>query len=293
MVVQAVARRLGLVARERKMAVTVVVGFNCLSEIVMVADTRVSWQDDARPPTDILQKLYAIRRQGKAAVFGFSGNVPAARIVMDYVVRHRLRNYRRARRFVLTRLKDDLRRWIEEVAQDRLQPAERGWLKFMLCGILPSRHPQLKRNGMIVGSMPYPESHIYVYTVAKDSGKVHVKRQPMFAVIGPDRGTERDLRTKVQPLIRFGFGAPQLHWGRAVLIGEVIASMFKDRQSEIVGGPFQAVRITPEGLETHYIWPPDTEHKNVEVRDDGARVIVYNPALKAEYTLYPIWDLPF
>ena len=40
---------------------TAVVGINFLSEVIMIADTRVSWPNNLLPPEDALQKLYVIR----------------------------------------------------------------------------------------------------------------------------------------------------------------------------------------------------------------------------------------
>jgi hypothetical protein len=154
--------------------VTVVVGFNWLSEMVMIADTRVSWSGSMRSPQDILKKLYVIQSPSKAAVLGFSGDVHAAKTVMVHLKDHKFQNY--SRPFVMANLKDDLGRWIEEVTATKLRPETRANLKFMLCGIEPSRHPPVKRDNKVVGFLTVPEAHIYVYTVGKDSGKVMVSK---------------------------------------------------------------------------------------------------------------------
>lgn len=290
---------------------TVVAAFNWFSEVVVIADTRVSQRvkvirpdfpespQDFLKTWDCLKKLYSIqspRSPEKAAVLGFSGDIRAAKTVIVHLSKYKFQNYKR--RLVMANLKEELRRWIEEATVSKLEPRARGGLKFMLCGIEPSRHMSGKRrNGktviFTVGSLPTSEAHIYIYTVNKDSGKVTVSKRLGSAVIGSGRRLKREIMKKANGALKFGFRHPHLHQGRAFLISHIVGLMFEENQSiKDVGGPFQAIRITPNGLIDMYVWPPSAKHHNVEVRHEGARSTIFNAVLGEEYTLYPVWELP-
>lgn len=289
---------------------TVVAAFNWFSEVVVIADTRVSqkcksiWPDSSHPSQDFLQtwdclkKLYSIRSPRdphKAAVLGFSGGIQAARTVIAHLGKHKFQNYKR--HLVMVNLKDELRRWIEEATVSKLGPEERNGLTFMLCGIEPSRHISGKRNGrpvvFTVGSLSTSEAHIYVYTVDKDSGEVTVSQRLGSAVIGSGRKLEREIKRRANEALRFGFRHPQLHQGRAFLIGHLVDLMFEEDQSiRNVGGPFQAIRIMPSGLTDIWAWPAKVKYHNIKVRHEGTKTVIFNPTLGEEYTLYPVWELP-
>lgn len=146
---------------------TVVVGFNWLSEVVVIADSRVSWQNNTHPPKDILRKLYPISLSNKSAVLGFCGDVQAAKLVMCFLWGNKLQNYKRP--LVLPQFKDELRGWIEKAARDHLTARQRTGLQFMLCGIEPSRHPLVEKDGHIVGHISsFHEAHINVYSIKAD-----------------------------------------------------------------------------------------------------------------------------
>jgi len=258
----------------------------------MLADSRISWEDHQHPPQDILQKLYAIGASNKSAVLGFCGDLQAAGKVMVFLVARKLRKYKRP--FVLSQFGDELGGWIEEVARSELTPKQRTKIKFMLCGIEPSRHPPILKDGKVIGHTSFIEAHIYVYAIRK-SGKVDCDKRPKrCAVIGTGQELEHAIANELEETMGFGFNAPQLHWARAVVGGEVIAQVIieSEKVSTTVGGPFQVVRITPKGLETHYIWPPNEGGRNVEVQDDNSKIVIYNPSTKEKYILYPIWELP-
>lgn len=271
---------------------TVVIGFNSLKEVIMIADSRVSWENNQHPPKDNLRKLYTFGYANKSAVLGFSGDLQAANAIMRFLMERKFRNYKRP--FILSEFKDDLGKWIEEIAKTKLPPKKRTRVKFMLGGIEPSRHPPLLKDGQVIGYSSLVEAHIYTYSIG-DNGNVHYNARPKgYDVIGTGRKLEREIANKLVDEINFGFNQPQLHWARAVIMGEAIAARIKEDKkiSETVGGPFQVVRIAPEGLETQYIWPPGMGDRNVEVEHDGSRTIIYNPSTKEKYVLYPVWKLP-
>lgn len=268
---------------------TVIVGFSWLSEMVMIADTRVSWPNSTRPPHDILRKLYKIGDTRKSVVLGFSGDLSAAKTIITYLKDRKFKHLRR--RFVIARFKDDLRTWIEQAATHNLSPELRDKVRFMLCGVEPSRHPPIHRDGRVVGVLNVPECHLYVYTIGKNSGHVMVSERRNFAVIGSGQDLENEIREKMKELIHFGFDQPNLHWARVFILSDIVASLFKERQSDTVGGPFQTIRLTKDGLQEFYLWPPGVEDKNVEVQQDKRQTTIFNSALNEQYSLYPIWEL--
>lgn len=192
----------------------------------------------------------------------------------------------------MVNLKDDLRRWIEE-ATTTLEPRARTGLRFMLCGIEPSRPLSIKKGNKIIKSKQILETYIYVFSVSSDSGKVRVTRRSDLAVIGSGAQLRRELKSKILPAIRFGFNLPNLHWGRAHLVGEIANDVFQDSNIKSVGGPLQIARITSEGLFPDYIWPQSVESRDVQVLQEGQKTILYNTSIGKRYTLYPIWALPF
>jgi hypothetical protein len=257
----------------------------------MIADSRVSWEHNQYPPQDNLRKLYTFSHAKKSAVLGFCGDLQAANTIMCFLMEHKLRSYKRP--FILSEFKDDIGGWIEEIAKTKLPPEKRTKVKFMLGGIEPSRHPPILKNGQVIGYTPFIEAHIYTYSIS-NNGNVHYNARPQgYDVIGTGQELEQEIAKKVKDTITFGFYTPQLHWARAVVMGEAIAACIKkdEKISETVGGPFQVIRITSEGLETHYIWPPDMGDRNVEVQHSKSRTIIYNPSTKENYTLYPVWRL--
>ncbi|MBN2267219.1 MAG: hypothetical protein JW725_02655 [Candidatus Babeliaceae bacterium] len=271
---------------------TVVIGFNWLTEVVMLADSRISWEDHQHPPQDILQKLYRFGDSNNSVVLGFCGDLLAARKVIFFLVASKLRKYKRP--FVVSQFGDELVRWIEQAARSELTPKQRTNIKFMLCGIEPSRHPPILKDGKIIGHTSFVEAHIYIYTISKN-GKVDCDKRPKWcAVIGTGNELECAITNKLEEARKFGSNEPQLHWARAIVGGEAIAQVIaeSERVSVTVGGPFQVVRITTKGLETHYIWPWDIENRNVEVQDDNSKIVLSNPSIKEKYILYPIWELP-
>ncbi len=272
---------------------TVILGCNWFTEVIMMADSRISWEDHQRPPQDTLRKLYTLSDSNKSAVLGFCGDIQAAKIVMLYLIEQKFQSYKR--HFVLSQFRDELGQWIEEVAKSKLTPRQRTTIKFMLCGIEPTRHASISKDGKVIGTLPFVEAHIYVYRIGRN-GKVECDKRPrLFAVIGSGKKLESIISKKLQKMISFGFDTPQLHWGRAVVGGEVLANIIMENEevSATVGGPFQVIRITPAGLETHYIWPPGQDGRNVDIQYDNSKVVIYNPSTQEKYILYPVWDLPW
>jgi hypothetical protein len=91
---------------------TVIIGADYGSEILVVADTRVSFQKKYNiPPKDQLIKLIGIKFFRRQAVLGFSGNVPFAKQVIELLRIHAKHSKS------CGDLKEDFRRWIEDAVR--------------------------------------------------------------------------------------------------------------------------------------------------------------------------------
>jgi len=272
---------------------TVIIGINWYTEMLVLADTRVSWPNQSRPPEDILRKLYTITDHRKTAVLGFSGNIQAAQFVMQYLMEKKFRHIRR--KLVIERLKDNLRFWLEEVATTKLSPEARGSLSFMLCGLEPYRPPFLGKNPekVLTSHLMNQEIHLYIYRIAKDSGKVNMTKYRNIAITGSGKDMSQEVVEEIHQAIHFGFDQPNIHWARSMIVTQQIAEIFKKSEYNMsVGGPFQTIRITPEGVTEFYTWPPDLEYYDVEVLREPNLTTIYNPKQNKTYKLYPIWGLP-
>ncbi len=141
-------------------------------------------------------------------------------------------------------------------------------------------------------------SNVENYTIA-ESGEAYCNEDDRdsviwsrnLAIIGTGKALEQDVANRLKNALGFALDQSNLHWARAVVIGEAVADLIsKDKAlSETVGGPFQVVRITANGVETHYIWPLDGGDRNVEVRPDESNIIIRRPSTDESYTLHPVW----
>jgi hypothetical protein len=161
----------------------------------MIADSRVSWENNQLPPQDILTKLYTFGSINKSAVLGFSGDLQAANAIMRFLMERKFRNYKRP--FILSEFKDNLGGWIEEIAKTKIPPENRTEVKFMLGGIEPSRHPPLLNDGQVMGYTSLVEAHIYTYSI-ENNGNVHYNARPKgYDVIGTGRKLEQEIANKL------------------------------------------------------------------------------------------------
>lgn len=267
---------------------TAVIGFNWLTEVVMVADSRVSWANGRYQ--DNLRKLYILGDGKKSVAVGFSGNLQGANRVLSYLFEKKLPRYHRP--FVISQFKNDFGKWIEEISISYPDLGIRGNVRFMLCGIEPSRHPPVIKDGKTIGYAPFVDYQIYKYNIGKN-GRVQTNTKPLsFCIIGSGQVLEKTIRKKVEELIGFGYANQNTHWARALLAGDVISSLYKDIGSTTVGGPFEVIRITPSGIETQYVWSVEDENKDLDVSYSGASVIIHNPSSDKTCTLHSIFEYP-
>jgi hypothetical protein len=274
---------------------TAVVGINWLWEVIVVADTRVSWRsrDTVLKKEDVLKKLYTIESSTspqKTAVLGFScDDLRTAKAVMIHLKVRKFQNY--GRPLVMAHLKDDLHGWIEEVTIAKLSPEMRKGLRFMLCGIEPSRPSVVKKNDKVIRRIRMPRAHLYVYKVDRRSGRVTVDSEQDIAMIGSGRRVIDRIRESSNRWIGFG-GLGQMQWARAHIMAEIVSLICRDSALGDIGGPFQTGCITSTGLVgDHYVWPPGVGSSVVKTEQEGERTIISNPLLGKKYILHPIWEL--
>ncbi len=167
----------------------------------------------------------------------------------------------------------------------------KGGLEFLLCGMEPSRHPPLYRDGHMIGHMPFPEIHIYRYTVLNPSGKVSIIGCGRLGIIGSGKSIAHKLNEKVWGPIDFGRGTPKLNWARAHIAGQVVAHLFDEVGIRDVGGPFQVVRLTPEGLFNEFLLPPTSGGQSVMIPDRDGKTILSDSKSGEKYILHPVWDM--
>jgi hypothetical protein len=269
----------------RLLDMTVVVGINYLDEILVIADTRVSYSNGTYDQSLGVKKLLILGNVDKVAVVGFSGPIEVGKQVFKYLIQHK---HPQRRRFVIETFKDDLARWIQEAAS--ALPIEK--LKgssFMLAALEPSRRLPMKRRGQIVPS-PFIESHLYTYRYT-ESGRLQVERHRNFAVIGSGKELESTIVDKAKALINFGRKMPNFRLTRAIVVNEVISSLFKDKGSKTVGGPYQVVRIAPPPKPSQLIYQwLDIDDADVVVNNIGDTTIMENQKTGERYELISIWD---
>ena len=264
---------------------TVVVGVDYLDEILVIGDSRVSYPNGQYEANRGLKKLLVFGNKNKVAALGFAGHINGARVVIGNLMRKLTPNYKRP--LVIAHLKEDMRKWIQEVVIE-LPSAELEGLSFILCALEPSRRRPLRRGEVIVPS-PFPERHICIYSV-NSRKQVEMRDGGPIAVIGSGRELESNIQHQVSHLINFGRGAPNFQMNRLTVAHDVISLMFHDLNSSSVGGPFQIIRIVPPPSKSQeiYMWFPEAPEVEVEHKRDMS--IMRNRRTGETCTLFPIWE---
>jgi len=262
---------------------TVIIGADYGSEILVLADTRVSFgKESGTPPKDQLIKLIGVDFFGREAVLGFSGNIAYAKRIIESLCR-------RAKYFRSSgNLKEDFRRWIEDTIRMK---RERHHIQFMLCDFDLA-----------------DEAHIYVYDVKK-SGEVRIQPQGTIEIIDPGGhpgrgkvtviGSGGKLKQKIYETTLRPFGDPRKYDDyeaysqvRMLMVEGIIASEFEDMGSQDVGGPFTIMRLRPNALiGPTYTWPIGSgDTSDVQFTEEGKRVILSKPSTGKKYVLYSVFD---
>ena len=259
---------------------TLIVGADYGSEILMIADTRVSVDEKyGIPPKDMLRKLVFIDFFQRRAVLGFSGNIYAIKKIIESVSR-------KAKYFKSSgSLKEDIQRWIEEAIKMERQ---RHHLQFMLCDFDATE-----------------KSHIYVYET-KENGEVQLQLQGTINIVGPGGhpgrgkvaviGSGSKLKRRIHETTLMSSGNPKKYKNfeaysnvRALMATDIIAAEFEDIKSKDVGGPFVMARIRPnECIGPHYLWPDRVDSSDVQVTMDNEKTVLYKPSTNEKYILFSI-----
>ena len=84
---------------------TVIVGINFFEELLVVADTRVSFSNGTSNQSLGVKKLLILGNVDKVAVIGFSGQLVVGKQVFEYLIKHK---HPQRRRFAIESFKDVL-----------------------------------------------------------------------------------------------------------------------------------------------------------------------------------------
>jgi len=262
---------------------TVIISADYESEILVLADTRVSFgKKSGTPPRDQLIKLIGVDFFGRQAILGFSGNILYAQSIIESL-RRRAKYFRSS-----GDLKEDFRRWIEDAIKMK---RKRHHIQLMLCDFDPAE-----------------EAHIYVYDIKKN-GKVQLQPQGTIDMIVPGGhpgrgkvaviGSGTELRDKIHGTTLRPFGDPRKYDDyeaysrvRMLMIEGLISSEFMGIDSQEVGGPFTIMRLRPNALiGPTYTWPIGSgDTSDVEFSQEGKKIILRKPSTGEEYVLYSIFD---
>lgn len=280
-------------------AMTVIVAIDYLTELLVIADARVSYlssgQYDAKHG---LQKLLPILSPDKStpATLGFSGDVALAKAVFHHLlVNKQINNYQRP--FIISQLKDDIERWIQEAVDAAWANNLKTKASFLFCAIEPKvERPTFDSQGNRIPSPlaePFKECHIYSYTIS-DSGKVHVQRHQKIALIGSGKTEQEPEIIKIsEKLIGFGRGDPNQDLNRAFAVMREMAFAFEDAASRTVGGAFQVVRMVLPPKKSMQIWRwlagNPLSIKDVEITEQDEVITMKHKGKGSSFALYPIW----
>lgn len=266
---------------------TLVVGVDYGTEILVLADTRVSVSDrpDAPTPKDQLIKLVSVDFAQRSAILGFSGKIRVIKEIIESLqTRARYPGvFKRS-----GSLRDDFKGWMEDIVKRIRRNQKLEKLQFMLCDFNPS-----------------DEEHIYLYEI-KENGEVLLDPPKTVSIIGkgghPGRGkvavigSGSEFKQKIYEATLRPFGNPNSYNDyeaysrfRTLMSEANIHSWFQDIPSTTVGGPFAIFRVRPNGLVgPNFAWPIGEDSPDTRVEQDGQKTVLYNPSIGKKYILFSI-----
>lgn len=268
--------------------VTLVFGFNGLNEVILVADSRVSF-DNNLEPKDILLKVYSFVGIHPPMALGFSGRLSAIKRVMEFLSKEKLRNP--PKRVVVPEFAQRLRGWIEHIVKTEISQPERKGLAFLLGGLEPGRPPKSYKQDGSYSYLNLPSGYLYRYNVNPTTGGVTISANGPALAIGSGADIIRELERKGMEYLSAGFGNEFAPAFRATIIASDIASTYRNLHSRTVGGPFQLVRLTPSRhYEAPIFAPEENKGDPIVNQASGVRQLSF-PDLGEIYPLYSIYQL--
>lgn len=252
---------------------TLVVGVDFGDEMLVLADSRLSYADGSPPPMDCLKKLLVIGFTGRTeAVLGYSGNVLAIQSIVDNI---RIRAKAGFSKSGI--LKDDLKVLMEDAIRMK---RKRDKIQFMLCDFNPG-------DGV----------RLCVYTLHKD-GRVELSPKDRVAIIGSGAKLTDKILDSVRHSFRNhpeGYCTYESFSGvRKGMIEGPIAGYFRDIDSQEVGGPFMMLILRSDGVSAPvFTWPWGSDSLGVEITSIKTykgtyKTILYKPSTGERYTLFPL-----
>lgn len=262
---------------------TLIFGFNGITRAFLISDSRVTLQGRTIQTQDRLIKIYPISPNPALAI-GFSGNVAGAKKVLDFALGERVSEL--SRRAVIPEFAEKLSHWINYCATHRLS-ANESELSFLLAGVEGTRSVPLRRQDGSIGSSGLPEIYLYTYHLFHGR-KLTPVRQGLEAIIGSGTELSGDVKKIAQELIGFGIGSGIKDDFRGPVISMSLASLFAQRGIGSVGGPFQSLELSRQGVRPGFHLAPEEMGEDFEVKAKDDIVSIRVPSKGIDYRLSSI-----
>jgi hypothetical protein len=261
---------------------TIVIAYNCLKTVTVIADCRVSYEPPYEQVDDCLQKLYQIHDR---LILGFAGPLQGAYEVMR-LVRENARNY--SRRPIADNLQRDVERWIRHRYKE-LDAQDRKNLAFMIATIEPQREKRSKwyRDGKEASKpqwFPYvPEWKIFALRPSgKRPSELIKEERHLIKVIGVTGENRTAVKDIVQKFYGFASNQPRL---QVQALMHFLKLELTRRQVKAVGGLLQSALLSEQGIEwSGYV------SENVILELVQGRFVQRNLVTKKTLPLMTIWE---
>lgn len=211
---------------------TVVVALPLFHKVIVIADSRVSWQGK-NEVDDILQKIYQV---GDRMVVGFSGLLDGAYPVFKAIKEN-------GKTYTGTNLFRDMEGWIRHEYR-KLKPEYQKGLSFLLV--------QVKRQTLDIKKIPPDMLRYRIIMLEPDKSRTgELRYRDGIPVIGSGRqelNTIKDIFQEYYGFVDVSFQYRNPHIHAWVIVDEFIRH-FMAKQPDKVGGLFQCATLNAEGIQ--------------------------------------------
>jgi hypothetical protein len=274
---------------------TVVVGADYGSEILVLSDTRVSFGDpDTPPPRNGLIKVVTIDFFGRKAVLGFSGCIPVVRAIINSL-KTRAKDFQSS-----GSLKADVQNWIKEAVN-------RDWIRAWIRDSAKQEKRDPLLQFLLCDLDPSDETHVHLYGVGKTREVQYTPAETITTLVGgshPARGTVaaigygREFTQVICDAALWPVGRPSNYRDheaylrvRAGMAEKILSSYFQSKDLKEVGGPFVITLVRPDGIVgPHPMWPPFAGASDVQTSRERSRLVLFRPSTGEKHVLYSVLD---
>lgn len=274
---------------------TVVIGADYGSEILVLSDTRVSFSDDSTPlARDGLIKIVTIDYFGRKAVLGFSGPIKVLQAVIGSL------KTRAKYSGSPGSLKTDIQNWIEGAVN-------RDWIRARIRDSAKQRKRDPLLQFMLCDLDHSDEAHVHLYGVGKNRQVQYTPAKTITTLVGGShlsRGTVaaigygKKFTQAIYDAALWSVGRPSDYRDyeaylkvRAGMSAAIVSYYFQHKNVKEVGGPFTIALVLPNGVVGPYpIWPPFTSASDVETVREGCQIVMSRPSTGEKYVMYHILD---